>query len=165
MSSASFAIAGEDPLLAPDQLTGAVDPSLPPPPDPLLMSALDPGNLDPMIYGPTVSQLGADPTQPNIAGTASPVDPSATGASPTTNAAPGTSIWDSILGLAKVGTNVAAVATGRSAAIANPPAASARVANAKTNSIFAAGNGGGLMIAVIVIFLALVAWAEWGSGA
>lgn len=162
MATGAFTLAGDDPSVAPDFLPlipsdpGNVDIPL----DPLQASITDPASTIVPIYGPSLSQLGADATQPAITGTATASDPSAFNAHPSTNTQPGLSPLDDILKIAQIGSVVASAAAGRGAQAANAPAASKKVATAKTT----AGSGTGLMIFVVLLFVGLLAWAEWGSG-
>jgi hypothetical protein len=173
MATPEFALAGDDPLLSADQLTGNVDPafSSAPPTDPLLLSTFDP-SLDsiPPIYGPSTTQLGANPNSPAITGN---TDPSAFNSHPSTSVSAGSSILDSILKLGNIGVAAANIATGGNknssvtgagSKAANQLSNSKTVAQSQTGSIFAAGNGGFFMIFVIGFFILMVAWAEWGSG-
>lgn len=162
MSSSSFTLVGDDPLLSPDVLTGNVDPSLP---DPLFGSIMDAGAADISAsgVGPTLTQLGADPNSPGITGAASAADPSAFNASPTTAAKSGTSIWDNVLALGKIGVGVASVVSSGTGRAAVSPTAAGKTATAKsTNSlgIGGAGTSSTLMIFAVVAFVGIVIFLE-----
>jgi hypothetical protein len=157
MATAPFAISGDDPLLSPDVVVNT-DPSLASiPPDPFSdpLAFIDTSSAPP-VYGPTLAQLGTDQTQ--IA-----QDPSAFNASPTTAAPSGVSIFDQILGVAKVATGIVAATQSRTGTITDPTIAANKASTAKTGSGFFSGPAGtssGLLFAVILIFVGLFLWAE-----
>lgn len=156
MASANFALVGDDPSIAPDVLPISTDVAANDAPLDPLIAATSSDNSAPPIYGPSIAQLGADPSAPNIIGTA---DPSSFNSSSTTNSTPGTSVLDSIFKLGSLGLGIASAASGRGLQTSNPATTSKTVATAKGAT--GAGTGMSLIAWAVIIFVGIMLFLEF----
>lgn len=155
MSTSVGTSIGDDPSIPPDV---GIDPTITSIVDPFadVSGPVDPSAGQPLVYGPTLAQLGATTATPGIVGSS---DPPANNSHPSTAAQSGSSVLDDILGIGKISLGVASAISNRGGAVNSPVKNSISVANAKS-PLSGAGTSSFLMFAAIALFVGLFAWAE-----
>lgn len=154
---------GDDPALAADEVPLPTTDALPLTSgadsysfDPLTTVIADPSNSTPLVYGPTLAQLGATPSTPGISGSS---DPSAINAHPSTAPQTAPTILDDILGISKLGLGITSAVASRGTSVTNPTLQSNKVATAKSPTS-GAGTSTTLVFLAIAFFVGLFLWAE-----